>query len=69
MALDILAKYNYQLPTINKKKFNTRIKEIAKQAGIKGIEEQRYEQAGIAGVQVTKKDIIVCLAIQVEEPL
>ena len=62
MALDILAKYNYQLPTINKKKFNTRIKEIAKQAGVKGVEEQRYEQAGIAGVQVTKKERYNCVS-------
>ena len=50
MALDILEKYQYKLPTHNKKVFNKRIKEIAKAAGIEGQEIVRYQQAEIAGV-------------------
>ena len=56
MALDILVKYQYKLPTHNKKLFNNRIKEIAKAAGITGDVQMRYHEAGKAGVrQVVKK--------------
>lgn len=51
MALDILVKYQYKLPTHNKKLFNKRIKEIAKAAGITGDVQMRYHEAGKAGVQ------------------
>ena len=44
MALDIIAKYSYNLPTINNKKFNARIKENAKQEGIKASKEKRRLQ-------------------------
>lgn len=56
MALDILDKYNDKLPTFNRKKFNKRIKEIAKEAGIDGEVQTRIEEAGLAGVRTNIKN-------------
>ncbi len=62
MAIDILEKYDYQLPTHNKKIFNKRIKEIAKSAGIKGQELIRYHEADIAGVSNYIKERYDCIS-------
>ena len=62
MAIDILEKYDYQLPTHNKKIFNKQIKEIAKSAGIKGQEQIRYHEADIAGVSNFTKERYDCIS-------
>lgn len=62
MAIDILEKYKYKLPTYNKKIFNKRIKEIAKSAGIKGQELIRYHEADIAGVSNFMKERYDCIS-------
>lgn len=62
MAIDILEKYAYQLPTYNKKIFNKRIKEIAKSAGVKGQELIRYHEADIAGVSNFSKERCECIS-------
>lgn len=62
MALEILEKYNYRLPTHNKKIFNKRIKEIAKSAGINGQEMIRYHQANVAGVSNLTKERYDCIS-------
>lgn len=62
MALDILEKYSYRLPTHNKKIFNKRIKEIAKNAGINGIEQIRYHEANIAGISYKTQERWECIS-------
>lgn len=62
MALDILKKYGYKLPTYNRKIFNKRIKEIAKDAGITGVELLRSQQAEIAGIKTTEKQRYDCIS-------
>lgn len=62
MAIDILEKYAYKLPTYNKKIFNKRIKEIAKSAGIVGHELIRYHEADIAGVSTQTKERYKCIS-------
>lgn len=62
MAINILEKYEYHLPTHNKKIFNKRIKEIAKYAGIKGQELIRYHEADIAGVSNFTKERYDCIS-------
>lgn len=62
MAIDILEKYSFRLPTYNKKIFNKRIKEIAKSAGIKGKELMRYHEAGIAGIKTIEKERHECIS-------
>lgn len=63
MALDILKKYSFnKLPACDRKVFNKRIKEIAKDAGISGAEEVRYHEAGMAGVKVKSKERHECIS-------
>lgn len=61
MALDILEKYSYNLPTHERGSFNKRIKVIAKDAGINGKEQQRYHEANIAGVSTKVKERYNCI--------
>ena len=60
MAIDILEKYSFQLPTYNKKIFNN--KDIAKLVGIKGKELLRYDEAGIAGIKTIEKERYECVS-------
>lgn len=62
IALDILKKYEYQLPTHNKKKFNKRIKEIAKEAGIKGTEQLRRHEVDKANIVIEDKERYNCIS-------
>lgn len=62
MAIDILEKYDFKLPTYNKKIFNIRIKEIAKYAGIEGKEQIRFHEADIAGVSNFIKERYDCIS-------
>lgn len=62
MALDILEKYSFQLPTYDNKIFNKRIKDIAKLVGIKGKELLRYDEAGIAGIKTIEKERYECVS-------
>lgn len=62
MAQEILEKYDYKLPTFNKKVFNKRIKEIAKLAGITGKVEQRFQEAGKAGISTVVRERHECIS-------
>lgn len=62
IALDIIDKYNCQLPTYDRKIYNKRIKEIAKQAGITGVEDIVQHLAGENNVTVIKKDRYKCIS-------
>lgn len=62
IALDIIEKYNYNLPTHNRKIYNKRIKEIAKAAGITGMEDVVTQAAGENKVTVEKKERYNCVS-------
>lgn len=62
MALEILAKYNYKLPTHHRKIFNKRIKEIAKEAGITGKEQIRRHQVGESNIIIEDKERYNCIS-------
>ena len=62
IALDIIKKYDYKLPTVSRSSFNKRIKQIAKDAGITGEEEIRKQIAGEAGVDITHKQRYDCIS-------
>ena len=62
IALEIIAKYDEQLPTYNRKIFNQRIKEIAKNAGITGIEEIRQQQVDKSEIVVESKERFNCIS-------
>ena len=62
MALNIIAKYDEQLPTYDRKIFNQRIKEIARNAGITGIEEIRQQQVDKSEIIVESKERYNCIS-------
>lgn len=62
IALDIIEKYNCQLPTYERKIYNKRIKEIAKQAGITGVEDIVNHLAGDSEATVEQKERYNCVS-------
>lgn len=62
MAKDILKKYEYKLPSENKSYFNKKIKEIAKKAGINGIEQIRKQVANESNLKVINKERYNCIS-------
>lgn len=62
IALDIIDKYNCQLPTYERKIYNKRIKEIAKQAGITGVEDIVNHLAGDSEATVEQKERYSCVS-------
>lgn len=56
MALDIIKKYNYNLPTYDRYTYNKRIKLIARKAGIKGKEIITKQEAGQSEVKQFEKE-------------
>lgn len=62
IALDIIKKYNYKLPVYDRFKYNKRIKEICKAAGIKGTEIMTRQEAGKGEVEQIQKQRYECVS-------
>ena len=62
IALDIIKKYNYKLPTYDRYTYNKRIKEICKDAGIKGTEITTKQEAGSGTVKKIEKERYECVS-------